>query len=222
MKRFFVAAILFALMAANAFSQSEKSEINTLFSSGEVHHSGYGALTVKGGSFDSETAFFVGARGGWLVNNTFSVGIQGEALMPLKDRTYVNSLNETITGKLTAGIGGIYFEYIHNPNDLIHFTGKVFLGFGAAVVNEHNEMNDHVNNNDYDNHYNGPWGAFYVIEPEVSAEMNITNFFKIGVSAAYRFGDFVEKSNTFEANKNLSDMKIGGFSCGINLIFGSF
>lgn len=57
--------------------------------------------------------------------------------------------------------------------------------------------------------------AFFVVEPGLEVEINVTRFFKIGVGASYRF--VRESDLTLVSNDDLS-----GFSGGFSLKFGKF
>jgi hypothetical protein len=80
-----------------------------------------------------------------------------------------------------------------------------------------------VTDRNYLNNFNRPHGfgtfgettAFFVVEPGLEVEVNITRFFKIGIGASYRL---VRESDL----STVSDNDLSGFSGGLSLKFGKF
>lgn len=219
MKKIFAIMMLFGLTIFSAYAE-DNSQIKTIFPSGEVKHSFYGSLVTKIGPVDKKTSIMVGGRLAWLMNNTFAVGIAGNGMLPFREVEYKNTLNQVREARLVNGYGGLFLEYINNPIEPIHLSAACLFGFGGiGAADKDNWDNDMYDDNDMNNN---PWAAYYVIEPEIKLEANVTNFLKIGASAGYRFCETFEKSNLFESNSNLNNMEINGFTGGIHFIFGMF
>lgn len=230
MKKLFVVAALFALTVSLGIAQTE-TKTKTLFSSsGETRHSGFGEFAPKVTSFDGKTSLLLGGGGAWLVNNQFYLGGAGFGLVPGNEKTFLmknrNGIDTTVDGRVYMGYGGLMIGYIYNAEEIFHLSGQVLFGVGGLTAQDNDDLfnnsNNNDNDNDADNNSRNPWAAFYVIEPEIKAECNITNFFKLGLSVGYRFVEKFDNSEMFDKNQNLKDMKLSGFTAGLSFMFGSF
>lgn len=223
MKKVFVAVILIALSLTSAFAQ-DAAPIKTLFGAGPVKHSGFGEFGPNISQIDGTSKLLVGGKGAWLVNNTFYLGLGGYGMVPGIDKTFKNVNDSVINGSLHLGYGGLVIGYNYEPQELIHLSGSVLFGFGGMVAVDKSNADGqmHLSDNYYDDKNNDPWAAFYVIQPEITAEMNVTTFFKLGVTAGYRFAERVDESDTFKKNATLNDVKLNGYTLGLKFMFGCF
>lgn len=235
MKRILILAAIVLLSSTfmNAETRNEP-QIKTLFGDKKMTHSGWLGLQMKGTQLDGDLAFLIGGKGGWLINRKFTIGFAGYGNIPSKDYTglsyYYNEDSIIYDSKLSRflGYGGLYLEYIINPLDLIHFTGSVLLGGGGVSYSKMGNMNGNMNKWDEDYNMNNidsyPSQGFFVIEPELSVEMNITKFAKIGVAASYRFMRGIDNNEAFDlpANKSLKDINLSGVSGSLYFSFGWF
>jgi hypothetical protein len=187
---------IIALLTVPAFGQEE-----TLIGS-EFHSGGYGGPEVRIGPMLGTSGVFVGGRGGWVINHTFMIGGGGYGLV-----NDVRVKDITIGGQpayLGFGYGGMCLEFTGNSEKLIHYTIGVMIGGGGV------EYRDSLYN--FKDHN---WDAVFVLEPSLGVEMNVTNFFRLGLGASYRY---VSGVNTFGlTNKELSDA-----TGTITLKFGTF
>ncbi len=228
MKNLIFIMAAFVLSLSFAYSQeSEKREINSLFGSGEVKLSGYCGPVVKFSSIQSETALLVGGRGGLTINKTFTVGLAGYGNVLWPTIEYDASLmdNPTDSGMvnedLMFGYGGMFVEYIYNPSEIVHFSANTLFGFGGSTIRDID-----FNDNDYDyDHMNGrtePWAAYFVIEPAVAVELNVTSFFRIGLEASYRYVSEIRTNSSFDDISAQKDINLSGFAGGLTFQFGKF
>lgn len=91
------------------------------------------------------------------------------------------------------GYGGFMAEYIFFPKKLINFSVGFLIGAGSSP--------------------NGV--AFFVLEPEIDLFVNITKFFKLGISLEYTYAAGVNSAKP-------SDPGFGGLSAGLVFEFGKF
>ncbi|MFC2131755.1 hypothetical protein ACFLSQ_10000 [Bacteroidota bacterium] len=227
MKNLIFIMAAFVLSVSFAYSQeSEKPEINSLFGSGEVELSGYGGPVVKFSSIQSETALFVGGRGGLTINKTFTVGLAGygNVLWPTIDyngRTLDNTADSTVNEDLMFGYGGMFVEYIYNPTEIVHFSANTLFGFGGSTI-RNIDFDDA--DYDYDNmkKRTEPWAAYFVVEPAVAVELNVTSFFRIGLEASYRYVSEIRTNSSFDDISAQKDINLSGFAGGLTFQFGKF
>ncbi|HVZ41349.1 MAG TPA: hypothetical protein VHI13_18865 [Candidatus Kapabacteria bacterium] len=174
---------------------------------GDVDFGGYGAPIVQCTSINKQFGVFVGGGGGLIIDHTIVLGVAGYGL--------ANNVNDASAPAshpyLNVGYGGAYIQYIHRSNDLVHFTGGVLVGGGgvgyrtdlANTAVEQSNSRDSLND------------AFFVLEPDVQMEINVTKCFRIGIGAGYRFVSGIEL-------QGISNSDIGGPNARLLFKFGSF
>ena len=152
--------ILFLLMISfSAFSQEEETLLSGNFTSG-----GFGGPVVKFTEINKEFGLMVGGYGGWLINHQFMIGGGGYGLT----KGLTSPLDST---EVNFGYGGFMLEYAHNPSRLYHFTGSLLIGSGGLGTEKMNRDRN----------------VFFVLEPTLSMEVNVTNYFHIAGGVSYRY-----------------------------------
>ena len=163
------------------------AEENTLLE-GVIQESGwYGGPVVKIGDINNTLAAFVGYRGGWVINRTFSLGGGGYGLI---SDVYFSG------NKLKMGYGGLDLEYKINSDEIVHFAVRSLIGLGGIELMGVGQE------------------SFFVLEPGVNLELNVTSFFKLSGGVSYRFVSGVNNV------PGVSDSSLGGLAAEIALIFG--
>jgi hypothetical protein len=194
MKKF----VLFFLLVFTfpAFAQEE-----TLIS-GEVESGGFGGPVLKITNLNGENAVMVGGRGGWVINHSFVLGGGGYGLV-----TEVNAkVSDSAHQYIEMGYGGLELEYIPSSNDLLHLSvGLLVGGGGIGYRSDDKDMfhSTHKNN------------SFFVLEPSVQANLNVTHYFRIAAGASYRYVGGLK--SVVSTNDDLS-----GPSALLTLKFGKF
>ena len=214
----FLAVLFLAVNGLAAQEQEEEEEIQTIFGNSEMHSSGYGGPVVKFTQFNDELSLFIGAKGGWTINRTFTIGLAGYGMVWGPDVDYTSGNSGTIiNSNMHFGYGGLYLEYINNSNDALHFTVNTLIGAGGVIyVNSENDYFD-------DDHWeHEPWAAYFVVEPGVSLEFNLLKFFRVGFEASYRFCNDMKTNTYFKNSTGLDDVNVDGWSAGFVFKFGSF
>jgi hypothetical protein len=175
---------------------------------GDVVIGGFGGPIMQGTSINKQFGVLVGAAGGVIINHTIAIGGGGYGL--------ANNVTEagapSVRPYLNVGYGGVFIEYIHNSDALIHFTGGILIG-GGGVGYRSDYDGDNVDevwdNTDTLN------DAFFVAEPSVSAELNVAKWCRVTLGGGYRFVSGVELPG-------LSNSDISGPSARLMVKFGSF
>jgi len=207
MKKLLVIAFFIAL-GSFAYPQEE-----TLLSGG-IESGGFGGPVVKFTQIKKEFGVLVGGYGGWLINHTFMIGGGGFGLVN-KIRAseeaqvaYQSYFERPIN--IEMGYGGVVLEYIDNSNALVHFAFNTLIGAGGVTYNERDNTDWDWNDNE-----NRPTDAFFIVEPELKAELNVTTFLRINIGGSYRF---VSGINII----GLKNSDIAGPSANITFKFGKF
>lgn len=183
-------------------------EIRTL--AGSMDHSGgFGALTFKSTSFRDEATVLMGLRGGWIINRSLAVGLEGHGIIPtVKYNDIPNVLNSRVLA--LGGYGGLFLEPIFFSNQVIHFTFPVSAGAGWIGFEE-----------DWENNFNNSISGlidedvFWYIEPGAALEVNLARNFRLNMGMSRRFTQDLELVNTEENDFDdwnfFLTLKIGSF-----------
>ena len=204
--------ILFALVMATAFAfaqeENENDEIRTVFSN-RKSNGAYGAVSMGYSQIDGQDALITGARGAFIVDRSFAIGLGGYGFVNNLDyRTYVNT---PLDYYLAGGYGGVFLEPIVGGTHPVHFSFPVLFGLGGVALIEDYGFDhwDHHPFNDLDH------DVFFVIEPAVEVEFNLTRFFRTAAFASYRHTSGID---LFETNPEV----LRGFNFGLTFKFGKF
>jgi hypothetical protein len=182
-----VGLMLLLIIVSFAYSNAEEE---TLFGNGEITHGGYGGPELKVTQINGEWGLAVGGRGGWIINSSLSLGGGGYGIVTkhLVDYDYSQDPNAEI--RMNVGWGGAFIEYINSSNKVIHATANILIGAGGAnyVIFDDGKWDDYKSLNES--------SSFFVIEPGITADINLFKFFRISLGASYRFVSGLELFNT--------------------------
>jgi hypothetical protein len=201
--------IIFLLVICSyAFPQEE-----TLLEGG-IESGGFGGPVVKFTQIKNEFGVLVGGYGGWLINHTVMLGGGGYGLVnKIRASDEAQEFYRSFTGRpinIEMGYGGVVLEYINSSNSLVHFAFNALIGAGGVSYKERDDNDWEWNDNN-----NGPTDAFFIVEPELKAELNITGFLRINVGGSYRFVSGINITG-------LKNSDIAGPSANITFKFGKF
>jgi hypothetical protein len=185
----------------------------TLFK-GKIAHGGFGAAAVKITPVDGEAAVMPGVQGGWIIGHSLVIGLAGFGLATRQEAP----AGMRVQGRpstLEMGYGGFRAGYILLPKSIVHLGFGVLVGAGGVAALSRDELlviddgqanyERRVDNSD----------AFFVTEPEIEAEINVTKFMRVAVSGSYRFVADID-------SPGLSASRVGGPAAGLALRFGAF
>ncbi len=191
--------ICFLMACSIAFSLNLKAQddgIRTIFEETKiVRLSGFGGPEMSFSMLNGEFAHFMGGGGGVLINNFF-VGGYGTGL------TTGELYNEDKPQIISYGHGGLWFGYEFNYRNAIHPVVSLKTGWGSA------ETKDSYHHN-YDN-------LIFVVTPIVGVEANITNFFKVRLSAECQVATGVDNLSDFSEKDFLAP------GANLSFVFGWF
>ena len=187
----------------------ERQEYKTLFGGKQYKADGYyGALMINYGQVKNEDIILVGARGGWIIDQAFTIGLAGYGLTNDID-LYDVYANDVVN--MAGGYGGLLLEPIILPNYPVHIAFPVIIGAGgvAYIDNYWKYHDDNWEPIVYDS------DAFFVLEPGIEVEFNMTRFLRLGLAATYRYTADLELYNT-------DPEVLNGFNFGLSFKLGKF
>ncbi|MCU4175484.1 hypothetical protein [Carboxylicivirga sp. N1Y90] len=222
-------SLTFILCAGLLHAQESDNDVQTLFSGkgGEKSNGGYGAVMVGYSNIADRDAILIGGRGAWIIDHNFAIGMGGYGFItdPKTDPFILND-GQPQKYQITGGYGGLLFEPIIGAKKPIHLSFPILIGAGGVAYTKHWENTDWENSDhDYQNTYEDS-DAFFVVEPGVEVEFNMLKFFRIALSASYRYTSNI---NLDYKNPGIGEpTRIGekdmlrGMNYGIALKFGKF
>ena len=197
---------------SDSTTKQEKYEIKTLASRDIKSHGGYFGLTTNYSRIMGQDAYSVGVRFGYVMDHIFMIGLGGGG--------FVNDMpfDNIIAGQrlyLQGGYAGIVLEPIIAGKYPVHVTLPLLIGGGAMLYNREGYYQNIGEYPRYTNWEIVDSDAFFVIEPALNLEFNITKFFRLGLEAKYRYTNKLNLINT-------SSRALNGWSGGLGVKFGKF
>lgn len=184
-------------------AQDDSDEMKTIFSrKSEIR--GFGSFDLKLTDFNEDKALFIGGHGGVILNKKFIFGGGGYGLSTSNTFELGDGTEKL---ELFGGYGGIMLGYIIAPSEIIHISFPVLLGAGgvevAPIINGERSILER--------------SAFFVVEPNVEIEINMTRFMRLAVGGGYRL---VQGSDLDIGN--ISDDDLSSWTAGVSFKFGKF
>jgi len=199
---------------------AQDEEVSTLFRGYKRYDTDYYvALETKFSQLDKDLGLHLGGKIGVIFNNTFSISGAGYGLLPTAKISFECPIQGHETEKSnnywSGGYGGLFFEYINSPNRLLHFTANTFIGCGRVTYKNLN--NFFGNQNEYfskKRDFEHPSSIILILEPGLTAELNMTKFFKMSIGISYRYAP---NFKLMYEEKLVPNTFFNGYS--INLVF---
>lgn len=216
MKFLYLLTFLFLLSNQVIYAQkyldsNNPGEVKSLLSK-ENDITGFGGLDVKLGDFNGERTVFTGAYGGIIINRHYFIGIAGYGIVT--ENTFVGDVpgfDEQKELNIYGGYGGLMLGGIIAPKSIVHINVPVILGVGSIYISDEDFFNNSI-----DTDFTIEETAFFVIEPGINIEANITPVFRISLGATYRF---LRGSNL---SQPINDDNITGVTGLLSFRFGRF
>jgi hypothetical protein len=203
MKQLFILIFIGLGVLCASAQENTDNQISTIFSKNRSN-GGYGALSFGYTQIDGKDAFLMGARGSWIINHSFAIGLGGTSF--INDVNYNNWRDNDLDYNLAGGYGGLYLEPILAHRLPVHISVPILFGVGAvAQVEDHRDWTYDDTRSD----------VFLVFEPAVELEFNMTRHFRLAGTIGYRFTSKIDMVNT---NSDVME----GANIGLVLKFGRF
>ncbi|MEM6734728.1 MAG: hypothetical protein AAGC64_01730 [Bacteroidota bacterium] len=189
----------------------EDDRIKSLLGKGNELN-GFGALDLKVGDLIGERALLAGVYGGFIINRRYLFGLAGYGLATnVRFDGSVPGQEEIKPLNLYGGYGGVLIGITIAPRELIHLSIPIILGAGAWEVVD----KDFFVNNPADSGFTLENSVFFVLEPGLELEFNVTKYFRLGAGVTYRYITGTDLSN-------VADKDVSGINAIISFRFGKF
>ena len=191
MKTIFLTIIAIFLFSVIALAQDENyDEPQTIFSGGTRITGWFVDLNNSYSTIYGKYAYLPGFAAGVVMDNNFRAGLAVKSLSWYESNLRFDNLFDE-PAYLNGGYAGLFLEAAPYSDKLVHITIPVILGGGGAVYLSR-EQNMEWDKNEWDWNYNHrelSSSPFFVIEPGVNVELNITGFMKLYAGYSYRLGE---------------------------------
>jgi hypothetical protein len=207
------------------FNKKDKSDKEQ----SKIANGGYGSFSIGWTKIDGKDAILLGGRAAWIANHQIALGIAGRGFFnstgsnDYYDSSYDPNMDPNYS--LSGGYGGLLIEPIIVPMKPVHVSFPILIGAGGVAAMPSNWEN--WNNYEPNNYYYNVDG-YFVFEPGVDVEFNITKFFRIAVGGSYRYTSDVHLVHKYydntgtEISKKIDTDALRGFNADISLKFGWF
>jgi hypothetical protein len=139
----------------------------------KLTHGGYGAPSLKVTALAGDALLLFGGEGGWVIGRGVVVGAAGYT-----SATSVVSPNALQSpagdAHLRISYAGARFGGIIRPLKRVHMTVGVIVGGGGATTENSGDTFHHTE-------------RFWIVEPDLGAELNVARYVRFGLSGTYRF-----------------------------------
>lgn len=192
----FVTVILMFLSSIADAQLQDSTE--TLLKSG-VKINELWAPEVKINSIQGRVGTLVGLYGGALINRSFLIGLSGG----------VNLGHPTVNYGYFGGI----VQYIVKPAKLIHYSGQLLIGYGTTKDYENTKSGL------LDNFWNISGANFFLMEPGINLEINISTGMTLSTGLSYRYASGLNEYNENVQITHLTSRDLSGLNFSIGLKF---
>jgi hypothetical protein len=184
---------------------AKAQETQTLFSPG-ISHGGYGALIYGFTSINGQPAYLRGGRGAWVINFTdehaLNIGFGS-----YRTETDFDAVNWTNPNSAKPGMktnyGGFELEYVNRTHNLFHYSVQTLIGSGKVrYIDPPAELNRTSD-------------SYFVLQPGVNMNLNVTHWFKLSGGVFYRYTGGVNLEGTGSSD-------LSGVVSFVGLKFGRF
>lgn len=201
--------LLILLCALWGISSANAQDMQTLIDS-DVTHGGFGGPVVKFSDVAGDAGVWVGGRGGWIINisEAHAIGLGGGGYglttshaIPQPEDIGDPSIESP---QALAGYGGFELEYTNRSARLLHWTATTLIGAGSVSARSQDFQQI---DEDFD--------PFFVIEPGLHGELNVTTFMRVHLGVSYRLTSGIDQAG-------FGDGDFSGINGSIAFKFGSF
>lgn len=209
-----ILVLLLAVAAVKAQVDYNDDQVETIFSKSKSN-GGYGAFSIGYSQIDGRDALITGARGAFIFDHSFAIGLGGYGFVNNLDYNSYRYDNPEDRFMLAGGYGGVFLEPIIGGTKPVHVSFPILVGMGGVALVENNSWGWNWDIDPYHSGYEYDHDLFFVFEPAVELEFNLTRFFRAAAYASYRFTSEIE---LYETDNDV----LKGFNFGMTFKFGKF
>ncbi|TVR31257.1 MAG: hypothetical protein EA390_06780 [Balneolaceae bacterium] len=193
------------LLVAAISVDTKAQETQTLFSN-DIDHGGFGAPVFGVTFVNGQATYLRGLRGAWVINfpgeHSVHIGLARYRTQSDFDATGW-TISNISTPEMRTNYGGFELEYVNRSHRLFHYSIQTLVGSG------------NVRFRDRDLDLNRTSDSYFVLQPGVNLNLNITHWFRLSGGLFYRYAGGVNLEGT-------GDSELSGITSFVGLRFGKF
>ena len=193
----FVMIVILMYFTVEASAQ-EQDSTHTLFKS-DVKVSELWTPELKINSIQGDVGTLIGFYGGAVFNRTILLGISGG----------VNLSHPRINYGYFGAIG----QYIYKPANLWHCSGQILLAYGSTKDYEDPKSGL------FDNFWNISGANFFLIEPGINLELNLSKRLTLVAGISYRYVTGLDENSENVEITHVTNEDLSGINFTIGLKF---
>ncbi len=179
----FLITLTIAVFGQRYEDVNDPNEIKSLLSK-ENEIEGFGGIDLKLTDIMAERTMLVGGYGGVIVNRAFLLGVAAYGLASQPGfEGVIPGTNDAETLKLYGGYGGILIGGTFFGKEIVHLSMPIMLGAGNLDVSDDNFFDQNFG----ETNFTIENSAFFVVEPGLQLEFNITSYLRVAGGATYRW-----------------------------------
>lgn len=191
--------------------KKDKEEMKSLIGKAK-DITGFGNFDFRVGKVKDKETLILGGYGGILINRNVMMGIAAYGITTTVEfESDVPNPGTPTTLKLNGGYSGLLLGAKIATKEIIHVSVPIIVGIGHMDVSNPNYFDLPGGDNDYIIES----ANFFMIEPGLMLEINISHHFRLGLGGSYRVAKGLDLQSVTE--KDLS-----GFSGVVGFQFGNF
>lgn len=195
------AVLTFAIMvffsSVKAYAQQDSTR--TLFRS-DLKVSELWVPEVKFNSIQGDIGTLIGFYGGALINHSVLLGISGG----------VNLGHPRVNYGYFGGLA----QYIYKPENLVHCSAQLLLAYGSTKDYENPKSSL------FDNFWNISGAHFFMMEPGVNMEINLSKKITLVMGVSYRYVTGLNEQDENVSITHVTNKDLSGLNFNIGLKFG--
>lgn len=192
------ATIMTLMLLSTAASAQESEQIQTLLKS-DIKVSELWTPEIKINSIQGDIGTLIGFYGGALFNRSLLLGISGG----------VNIGHPRVNYGYFGGIG----QYIVKPGKVFHMSGQLLLAYGTTKDYEDPKTGL------LDNFWNISGEAFFITEPGINLEVNLSTRVTFVAGVSYRYVTGLDSQNENVDITRVTNEDMSGINFNIGLKF---
>jgi hypothetical protein len=196
----FVSFALILLLQSGLVAAQDQDSTQTLFKS-SVKVSELWTPEVKINSIQGDVGTLIGFYGGAVIDRIFLIGIAGGA----------NLSHPRVNYGYFGGIG----QYIYKPTNLWHFSAQLLAAYGSAK-----DYEDPPKSGLLDNFMNVSGAGFFLMEPGMNLELNLSKKLTLVGGISYRFVMGMDENSENLSITHVTNEDMSGVNFNIGLKFG--
>jgi hypothetical protein len=193
----FVLMIVLILSSASVLGQEAGSKATLLRS--DIKVTEIFAPEIKINSIQEDIGTLIGFYCGPMINSKFLAGVAGGV-----------NLGHP---KVNYGYFGIIGQYVFNSSDMVHFSSQLVMAYGTTKDYENPKSSP------FDNFWNINGADFYLMEPGVNFELNISNRLVLVTGVSYRYILGLDETSKEVSRTHLTNEALSGVNFNIGLKF---